>query len=50
MGRKPKMCEDCRETGAMYGLPDIKQRRWCGPCAKKHGGVRLGKSIAWMQC
>ena len=31
-----------KEKWANYGLPDTTKRKWCGTCAKKHGGVLLG--------
>ena len=33
------MCEDCGKKRANCGPPDTKERRWCGGCAKQHGGV-----------
>ena len=36
---KRKMCEDCHKKSAHYGLQGNTKRRWCGPCAKRHGGV-----------
>ena len=32
-----------KEKWANYGLPDTTQRKWCGECAKTHGGVLLGR-------
>ena len=32
-----------KEKWANYGLPDTAKRKWCGACAKKHGGVLLSQ-------
>ena len=37
-----RMCEDCGKKWANYGEQGNTKRKWCGTCAKKHGGVRLG--------
>ena len=34
----PKLCEDCGRKHKNYGIPG-QEKRWCGGCAKKHGGV-----------
>ena len=42
----PNYCKACACTGkkkvAHYGLEGGK-KEWCGPCAERHGGVRMGK-------
>ena len=35
------MCEVCEKTGASYGVEMGAKRRWCAPCGKKKGGVRV---------
>ena len=37
------LCEDCLSVSKNYGRPDEMIRRWCGLCAKAHGGVAIGK-------
>eukprot|EP01045_Picozoa_sp_COSAG04_P017993 COSAG04_NODE_1632_length_6108_cov_12.275087_4_plen_213_part_00 len=39
-----------RKKRANYGLPDTTQRKWCGTCAKRHGGVLLGKQKMCEDC
>ena len=34
--RKTKVCEDCKQTQASFGLPPAKAKRWCSGCAKEH--------------
>jgi hypothetical protein len=34
-----KNCEDCGETRPSFGTGDKPRMRWCGTCAKKHGGA-----------
>ena len=41
-GFSKSKCEDCQLTSKNYGLPGQGTRRWCGKCAKKHGGVLMG--------
>lgn len=36
-----KKCEDCGLTQASYGLLSENKIRYCGVCAKKHGGIDL---------
>eukprot|EP01052_Picozoa_sp_SAG31_P022620 SAG31_NODE_1808_length_7230_cov_32.785835_3_plen_383_part_00 len=38
---KGSLCEDCGEKSKNYGTVQEWKRRWCGGCAKKHGGVLL---------
>jgi len=40
---RPKMCEDCKEKRANYGLLNTRERKWCFTCAERYGGVRLGQ-------
>ena len=39
--QQEKMCEDCCMVQAHFGLPDEREKRWCGGCGKDHGTVRL---------
>jgi hypothetical protein len=35
------MCEICKVKHANYGVPgDVKRRRWCGQCGKRHSAQR----------
>jgi hypothetical protein len=34
----PQMCEGC-DTRASSGLTEERRTRWCGTCAKAHGGA-----------
>eukprot|EP01045_Picozoa_sp_COSAG04_P020540 COSAG04_NODE_2112_length_4765_cov_32.368838_3_plen_175_part_00 len=45
-----KMCEDCQEKWAGYGLQVDRKRRWCGTCAKWHRGVYLPKRKMCENC
>jgi hypothetical protein len=40
---KSTKCEDCKVKVATFGLIEKKHEkaRWCGVCAKKHGGVNI---------
>ena len=49
IGATGKMCEDCGETRAHYGLKDGK-KQWCASCAKTHGGVYLGQQKMCVDC
>ena len=47
MGR---MCKDCGKKWANYGEQGNTKRKWCGTCAKKHGGLCLGKPKMCEDC
>ena len=41
-----KQCEDCGLKVPNFGLESERKVRWCGPCAKAHGGVNYRASTA----
>ena len=49
-GKKLQLCEGCGKKSANYGLQADKKRRWCGPCAERHGGVLLSKRQMCEDC
>ena len=40
-----KLCEDCGDKQASFGLPTDRKRRWCGPCGKKQGAIGLALPV-----
>ena len=46
----PDKCEDCNDKWASCGEEGGTKRQWCGPCAKRHGGVLLGKQKMCEDC
>ena len=39
-----------KKKHASYGLKSLRKKEWCGPCAKRHGGIYLGKRKMCEDC
>ena len=40
-----RVCEECTEKHASFGLSTDRKIRWCGACGKAHGAVNLGAKM-----
>ena len=44
------LCEDCHGKQPSYGTPEERKNRWCSPCGKKRGAIRLIQQAMCEDC